>query len=157
MNCFKKYDFYIDMKSVQVIGRIKSITLFSNRLTGFNDKYKGVFSKRSFKIQFLLPGNNLVHNSYNPIFYGEVEEFGDKSQLSIKMRPNAGGAFMFFIPLFLWLVSLICFLFDVVALKAIIASSTILLGFSLYLFVMSNVKLNDMLNSIEELFFEELI
>lgn len=157
MNCFKKYDFYIDMKPVQVIGRIKSRTLFSNRLTGFNDKYKGVFSKNFFKIQFLLPGNILVHNSYNPIFYGEIEEFGVKSHLSIKMRPNVGGIFMFLIPLFLWLASLICFALNVAELDAIIATSIILLGLSICLYGMSNTKLNDMLNSIEELFCEELI
>lgn len=100
-NFLKPFEYDINLNPEQVLGRIKSKTVFSNRIIGTNDEFEGEFYGNKFKIHFILLGNIFVQNSNNPHFYGEALPVENHTKLKIKMRPDVGGyGFLFFSVLF---------------------------------------------------------
>lgn len=158
IKCFNEMQYEINMSASQVTERMKSKTVSSNRLQGFGDEMKGTFTDNTFKVQFALSGNVLVHNSINPVFYGEVTQNNNYSRLSVKMRPNMGSFLMLIIPFIMWIFSVACFVLSVPNIEtAFVAATIMFLGFTaLVLGTLSN-KYYDMKLLIENLFNKDLL
>ena len=158
LKCFKSTDYLVRLTPEQVIGKLKAKTNSPNRLSNKNSEFKGTFTEKTFKLQFESDGNILVHNSYNPVFAGKAIQEKKGTRLSIKMQMNVAGYIMLLIPLFIWLVSLVCMFMSLEDSHIfIVTSSIILLGILAIVFGISVSKYKEMRTSLEEIFKDEII
>ncbi len=158
IKCFSENTYEINLTAFQVIEKIKSKTISKNCLKCSEDDFKGVFNGNTFQIQFVGYDNILVHNSINPVFYGEVTQNDNYSCLSLKMRPNKGSFLMLIIPFIMWIFFVACFVLSVPNIETPFVAATIMfLGFTaLVLGILSN-KYYHMKLLIENLFNKDLL
>lgn len=158
LNCFKEFYYDINLNPIQIISRIQSKTLFSNKIRSSRDEFEGLFCGNHFKIHFLLPGNVLVHNSINPEFYGEVCQEENHTRLNIKMRPNING-YLFCLGAFMFVVAeLLCLIFfRYVSILFYVVFTIFSLGLLSMFIAISYAKFRDMKTILEGIFEDELI
>lgn len=156
VNVFKPFEFKINLNSEQVIGRIKSKTLSSNRISPSDVEFKGNFYKNRFKLQFKTSGNIWVMNGINPEFFGFIKSNDSFTELSVKMRIQPLVSLVLTIPIIMFIIGIINFIYssDIVLL---LLTSIALISCTTIVGSMLNDKYNYMKTTLEKLFYKELV
>ena len=103
----KKLTYKIDLPTEEVLGRIKSKTVFSNKLNGRNDLFEGSFKSDTFEIYFMSEFGNWYKDGFSPRFCGKVTAKDGYTELTIRSRPMLYAYLFLPIPLILFVVSLL--------------------------------------------------
>lgn len=156
MKLFKEINYDINLSPIQTISKIKSITIFSNRISTNKDEFEGKFTDNKFKVCLKSSGSIWIHNSFNPNFYGKAEAVSNYTQLSIKMRPNIAIYVVAIIMVIMFLASVYVLIYQN-DLRCFISMLTFFLASILLLLWTLHMKYSDMKTVIERLFESELI
>lgn len=156
VNIFKSFELKINLNSEQVLGRIKSKTISSNRISPSDVEFKGEFYKNHFKLQFKTSGNIWVMNGINPEFFGFVKNKDSFTELSVKMRIHPLLSLVLTIPIIMFIIGIINFIYSSDIMLLLLTSIT-LISCTTIVGSILNDKYNHMKTILGKLFYKELI
>ncbi|MEE1061667.1 MAG: hypothetical protein UH080_07610 [Ruminococcus sp.] len=159
-NCFKEKCYLLNLNPERVIGKLKSETLSSNRLANADTVFRGEFCDNSFKLQIRkeAEGNIFIHQSYSPVFFGNVTKSDGHTNLNIKMRPDFAGYAFAVVPAVIWIFMLISTLVvGTKLLASFLVFTIVFLGFEAFFFKTSRLAQRDMNDFIKQNFSDNLV
>lgn len=151
----KKLTYKIDLPPEEVLGRIKSKTVFSNKLNGRNDLFEGIFKSNTFEIHFMSKFGIWYHDGFNPRFCGKVTAKDGYTELTIKSRPMMFAYLFLPIPLILFVASLL-----IAILKSeyrLFVGSLFSAGFCFFVLGSFNSKFESFKSILEENIFDDAL
>lgn len=157
VNWLKKLTYKIYLSPEEVIGRIKSKTVFSNKLNGHNDLFEGGFKSDTFEIHFMSDSGVWNVNSFCPRFCGKVTEKDGYTELTIRTRPMMC-IYPFLLMPFIFLIAgvfgLVCRPDTLIAGFVFIVIS---LGFSIFILAAFNSMQQSFKSILEEYIFDDAL
>lgn len=151
----KKLTYKIDLPPEEVLGRIKSKTVFSHKLNGCNDLFEGSFKSNTFEIHFMSEFGNWYKDGFNPRFCGKVTAKDGYTELTIKSRPMIFAYLFLPIPLILFVASLL-----IAILKSeyrLFVGSLFSAGFCFFVLESFNSKFESFKSILEENIFDDAL